>query len=77
MLMLHNGLQVDQKGTQMTHGRRSSFYIVDCPHMNISSITISPRILYCKIIISSIPMCYAKCHNVNKLSPLRITYVDK
>ena len=30
-----------------------------------------------KTIISSIPMCYSKCHNVAIFSPKEVTYVDE
>jgi hypothetical protein len=37
----------------------------------------SPCIVRCKTIIPTIPMCYAKCHNANKISLKLVTYVDE
>ena len=36
-----------------------------------------PCILKCKIIISSIPIYYTKCHNVNKTSLKKFSYIDE
>ena len=54
MLMLHNGLQVDQS----VHKWNLSLV---CSRIS------SPCILKCKIVVWSGPMCYASCHDVNNL----------
>ena len=51
-------------------------YELNSIKLNIIIDTTKECILNRKIIISSIPMC-TQCHNVNKFSLLKITYVDK
>ena len=48
-------------------------YCVNTWHISlVCSITSSPCILKQKLIVSSIPMWYAKCHDANKTSPKKI-----
>ena len=58
-----------------------------CKHMSlaisvINSITPPPRLAYRTQhyhlkSLPSIPMGYTKCHNVNKIPPAKVTYVDE
>ena len=84
MPMLHNSLQVDQSvhkwHLSLVCLRISSSCILKCKNMTlVLSLlnTTSPCILTCKTIISSIPMCYSKCHSVNNFSLQKISCVDE
>ena len=79
MSMLHNTLQVKQ-GVHKWHlalvcSRTSSSWTLKYKHM-ILAINMLNNIKM-QTIISSIPMCYAKCHNVNEHSLGNVTCVNE
>ena len=72
MPMLHNALQVDHSVhrwhlalvcQKVSFSSMYSISTCEIFHL-VCSIIISPCILKCKIIISSTPMCYTKCHTL-------------
>ena len=84
MPMLQTNLQVDYSVRKwhlaLACSRISSSCILKCKHMTLATgmlNDISPCILNRKTNISSIPMCYSKCHNVNNFPRSKVTYVDE